>query len=81
MSISNSVSVSDEFMGFSSAGGESTGRVIRDDRDAYSVSSSATLSCTKDSNEATTDVEVDRAKRTTPRINLHLGNIWVNPKV
>jgi len=81
MSISSSVSVSDEFTGFSSAGGKSTGRVIQADRDAYSVSSFATLSCMKDSNEATTDVEAERAERTTPRINLRLSYNWVNPKV
>jgi len=82
MFISNSVSVSDEFMGFfSSASGESNGRVIRADQDADSTSSSATLSCMKDSNEAMTDVETKRAEKTIPRINHCLGYNWVNPKV
>jgi len=81
MSISSSVSISNEFTGFSSVGGESTRRVIRVDRDADSISSSATLSCMKDSNEATTAVVANRAKRIVPKINFCPGYNWVNPKV
>jgi len=46
------------------------------------VSSSATLSCMKDSNDASMDVEVEeRAERAEGRISLRLDYDWVNPKV
>jgi len=54
MSISNSTSASDHMGGFSSAGGEFTGRVVREEQNLESKSSSATLSCMKDSNGAAT---------------------------
>jgi len=44
MSISKSSSSSDGLSGFSSASGESTGRVVRGEQDLESKSSSATLS-------------------------------------
>jgi len=81
MSISSSVYVSNEFTGFSRASGESTGRVIRADRDPDSISPSATLSCTKDSNEATNAIVANMAERIAPKINPRLGYNWVNPKV
>ena len=62
-------------------GGESTERVIRANQDADSASSSSTLSCMKDSNEAMIDVETKKAERTITRTNLRLGYNWVNPKV
>ena len=79
---SSYVFVSDEFTGFSSAGNECTGRVMETNKDTDSVSSSATLSCMKDSNDVTMDVEVEeRAERAEGRISLRLSYDWVNPKV
>jgi len=62
-------------------GGESSARVIQTDRNPDSISSPATLSCMKDSNEATAAVVVNRAKRIAPKTNPHPGYNWVNPKV
>jgi len=81
MSLSNSVFVSDEFTAFSSAGNESIGRVMEVNQNVDSVSSSATLSCMKDSNEAAIDVEIEGTERAIERISLRLGYNWVNPKV
>ena len=48
MSSSSSVSVSDEFTGFSSTSNGSTGRVIETNKDIDSAASFATTSCMKD---------------------------------
>jgi len=81
MSILSSVSASDDFTGFSSAGGESTGRVIRAEQKSHSKSSYATLSCMKDSNEATTVVVPHKTERIASQRILCLGYNWVNSKV
>jgi len=81
MSISNFVSISDEFTRFSSAGGESTGRVLGADQQSHTKSSSPTLSCMKDSNEATTDVVPHRTERIASQRTPSLGYNWVNSKV
>ena len=80
MSISSFVYVSDEFTGFSSVG-ESTGRVIRAEQNSNSKSSSATFSCMKDSNEATTVVVPHRTERIASQRTLCPGYNWVNSKV
>jgi len=50
-------------------------------KDIVSVSSSATLSCMKDSNDVTMDVEVEeRAERAEGRISLRLCYDWLIPK-
>jgi len=59
MSSSSSVSISDEFTGFSSASNGSTGRVIETNKDINLASSSATISCMKDSSEEAIDAEVE----------------------
>jgi len=81
MSISSSVSFYDEFLGFSSAGGESMGRVVRTEENPESKSSSATLSCMKDSNEATIVVVPHRAEGIAPQRTSRPGYNWVNSKV
>jgi len=79
--ISISSSVSDEFLGFSSPGGESIGRVVWTQENPESKSSSATLSCMNDSNEATTVLIPHRVERNAPQRTLHPSYNWVNSKV
>jgi len=81
MSLSNTVFVFDEFKGFWSAGNESNGRVLKTNQNVDSVSSSATLSCMKDSNDAVIDVEVEGTEKVEERISLCLGYDWVNHKL
>ena len=81
MSISSSTSASDDLSGFSSAGGESTRRVVREEQNLESKSSSATLSCMKDSNGAATVDVPKRLEIISPRKNLCPGYNWVNSKV
>jgi len=82
MSSSSSISVSDEFTGFSSASNGSTGRVIETNKDIDLVVSSATISCMKDLSEEAIDVEAkERAERVEEKLSLRLGYDWVTPKV
>jgi len=81
MSLSSYVFVSDEFIGFFSAGNESIGKVMEANQNVDSLSSSATLSCMKDSNDAVIAVEVEGTERAEERISLRLGYDWVNHKV
>ena len=81
MSISSSSSVTDDLSGFSSAGGESTGRVVREEEHLESKSSLATPSCMKDSNETPTVDAPPTFERIMPPKNLRPGYQWVNPKV
>jgi len=56
--------------------------MIKINQDMDSVSSSATLSCMKDSNDAAMDVEVEeKNEKAYKRLSLRLGYDWVNPKV
>jgi len=73
MCISNSYYAFDDLSGFSSTGGESTGRVVREEQNIESKSSSATLSCMKDLNEAITIDVVERFEIIYPRNNLLPG--------
>jgi len=81
MSISRSSSATDDLSGFSSAGGESTGRVVREEERPESKSSSATPSCMKYSNGAPTVDAPPIFERIMPPKNLRPGYQWVNPKV
>ena len=81
MSNSKSSSSSDDLSDFSSAGGESTGRVVRGEQDLESKSSSATLSCMKDSNDVVTTAVAERVRMVSPKKILRPGYNWVNPKV
>ena len=81
MSISSSSSATDDLSGFSSAGGESTGRVVREEEYLKSKSSSATPSCMKDLNGAPTVDAPPIFERIMPPKNLRPGYQWVNPKV
>ena len=65
----------------SSAGGESTGRVVREEDHPDSKSSSATPSCMNDSNGAPTVDVPQEVEFILPRKNLRPGYQWVNPKV
>ena len=77
MSLSSSSATDD----FSSAGGESTGRVVREEDHPDSKSSSATPSCMNDSNGAPTVDAPQEFKIIKPWKNLRPGYQWVNPKV
>jgi len=66
MSISSSSSATDDLSGFSSAGGESIGRVVRWEENLKSNFASATPSCMKDSNEAPTVDAPQRFERIAP---------------
>ena len=77
MSLS-SFSASDDF---SSAGGESTGRVVREEDRQDSKSSSATPSCMNDSNGAPAVDAPQEFGIVLPQRNLRPGYQWVNPKV
>ena len=77
MSLS-SFSASDDF---SSAGGESTGRVVREEDRQDSKSSSATPSCMNDSNGAPTIDAPQEFGIVLPQRSLRPGYQWVNPKV
>jgi len=81
MSISSSSFATDDLSGFSSAGGESTGRVVREEEHPESKSSSTTPSCMNDSNGApTVDVPPVFERIKLPK-NLRPGYQWVNPNV
>jgi len=77
MSLS-SLSASDDC---SSAGGESTGRVVRAEDHPDSKSSSATPSCMNDSNAAPTVGVSQETDLMSARKNLRPGYQWVNPRV
>ncbi|XP_068500122.1 uncharacterized protein [Phaseolus vulgaris] len=77
MSLSSS-STTDEF---SSAGGESTGRVVREEVPPESKSSSATPSCMNDSSGAPAVDIPQEFEFIVPQKNLRPGYQWVNPKV
>jgi len=73
----SSFSASDDF---SSAGGESTGRVVRETDHPDSRSSSATPSCMNDSNGVPA-IDAPELRVVLPRANLRPGYEWVNPSV
>jgi len=77
MSNPKSSSSSDDLSDFSSAGGESTGRVVRGEQDLESKSSSATLSCMKDSNDAVTTTVAERVRMISPKKTLRRGYNWL----
>ena len=77
MSLSSS-SATDEC---SSAGGESTGRVVREEVHPESKSSSATPSCMNDSNGAPTVDVPQEFVFIEPQKNFRPGYQWVNSKV
>ena len=81
MSNSKSSSSSDDLSDFSSAGGESTGRVVQGEQDLESKSSSATLSCMKYSNDVVIATIAERVRMISPIKTLRAGYNWVNPKV
>jgi len=77
MSLSSS-SATDEC---SSAGGESTGRVVREEVPPESKSSSATPSCMNDSNGAPAVDVPQEFEFIEPQRNFRPGYQWVNSKV
>ena len=81
MSISSSTSGSDDLSGFSSTAGECTGQAVREEQNLESKSSSATLSCMKDSNGAATFDVPERFEKIALGKRLRPGYNWVNAKV